>query len=138
ALGRETLLREKLDSIRAAVDAAEPAKVTEINGEPVKELEIPSEIATDSPKLNKPQKLQQGEPPNGLTKCDRLLLTALAQHGTLTLEQAAIIAGYAPNSGGVRNSAGHLRALGYVEGSNTTGLTATKRGSQALGWVEAL
>src|SRR5690606_24398089 len=140
ALDRESKLRTKLDSIRAAVDAVEPAKATEINGEPVKELEIPSENATRVPKLNRPQKLQpdQSEVPSGLTKCDRFLLTALAQHGTLTLEQAAIVAGYAPNSGGVRNSAGHLRALGYVEGSNTTGLTATKQGSQALGWVESL
>lgn len=60
--------------------------------------------------------------PNGasgvLSKCARLILTALYQHGDLSLVQAAIIAGYASDSGGVRNAAGELRAFGFVEGSN--------------------
>lgn len=54
----------------------------------------------------------------GLSKCARGLLTALYQHGDLSLVQAAIIACYAPDSGGVRNAAGELRSGGFAEGSN--------------------
>jgi hypothetical protein len=45
---------------------------------------------------------------------------AIVQHGrpSLTLVQAAIIAGYASDSGGVRNAAGELRSGGFVAGSN--------------------
>ncbi len=63
------------------------------------------------------------KPSNGagastLSKVAAALLTALAQHGDLSLVQAAIIAGYAPNAGNTRNGAGELRSGGYVEGSN--------------------
>jgi hypothetical protein len=56
----------------------------------------------------------------GLGKCARSILTAIVQHGrpSLTLVQAAIIAGYASDSGGVRNAAGELRSGGLVSGSN--------------------
>jgi hypothetical protein len=56
----------------------------------------------------------------GLGKCARSILTAIVQHGrpSLTLVQAAIIAGYASDSGGVRNAAGELRSGGFVAGSN--------------------
>lgn len=53
-----------------------------------------------------------------VSKCARGILTALVQHGRLSLVQAAIIAGYAPDSGGVRNAAGELRTGGYITGGN--------------------
>jgi hypothetical protein len=59
------------------------------------------------------------------------------QHGRLSLTQAALIAGYATDSGGVRNAAGELRSLGYAEGSNAS-LAATASGRAALGRVERL
>lgn len=62
-------------------------------------------------------------------KCARALLAALVQHGDLSLQQAAIIAGYAPTSGGVRNSAGELRAMGLIGGGNDR-MTATPKGRQ--------
>lgn len=64
---------------------------------------------------------------SGLGRCAREILTALVQHGDLTLVQAAIIAGYASDSGGVRNAAGELRTAGLVEGSNAM-MTATAKG----------
>lgn len=76
--------------------------------------------------------------PAPLSKAARLLLTAIVQLGTLTLEQAAITAGYAPNSGGIRNAAGELRAAGFVEGGNTTGLAVTKAGRAAVGNAKPL
>lgn len=62
--------------------------------------------------------VSNGSGANDLSKCARAILTALYQHGDLSLVQAAIIAGYASDSGGVRNAAGELRSGGYVEGSN--------------------
>lgn len=86
-----------------------------------------------------------------LGKCARSILAALAQHGDLSLTQAAMIAGYAPDSGGVRNAAGELRAGGFVEGSNaklritaagkqeTRGLPTLPTGAALLQfWVEKL
>jgi hypothetical protein len=67
---------------------------------------------------------------NGPSRCARSILTALAQHGDLSLTQAAIIAGYASDSGGVRNAAGELRTGGLVEGSNAK-LSITAAGRAA-------
>jgi hypothetical protein len=68
---------------------------------------------------------------SGLAKCARAILTALHQHGDLSLVQAAIIGGYAPDSGGVRNAAGELRSGGFVEGSNAQ-LHITEGGRQQV------
>lgn len=65
-----------------------------------------------------------------VSKCARGILTALAQLGTLSLEQAAIVAGYAPDSGGVRNAAGELRSKALVEGANAN-LVITRTGAAA-------
>lgn len=69
--------------------------------------------------------------PNDLSKCGRLILTAIVQHGDLSLAQAAIIAGYASDSGGVRNAAGELRTAGFVEGGNQR-MSATPAGRRAV------
>jgi uncharacterized protein len=63
----------------------------------------------------------------GLGKCARALLAALVQHGDLSLQQAAIVAQYSPASSIVPKSAGELRTLGLVSGSNAR-LTATPAG----------
>jgi hypothetical protein len=70
---------------------------------------------------------------NGVGKCGRAILTAIVQHGrpTLTLVQAAIIAGYAPDSGGVRNAAGELRSIGYATGGNDA-IEPTPAGRKAV------
>lgn len=65
----------------------------------------------------------------GLGKCSRALLAALVQHGDLSLQQAAIVAQYSPVSSIVPKSAGELRGLGLVSGSNAL-LTATPAGRQ--------
>jgi hypothetical protein len=53
-----------------------------------------------------------------LGKCSRALLGALVQHGTLSLQQAAVVSGYAGSSPIVIKSAGQLRTAGLVDGSN--------------------
>lgn len=91
-------------------------------------IEVPSEPPTAPRKAEKAAPRRAPSPSGGLSKCAWLILTALAQLGTLTLEQAAITAGYSVKTGSVRNAAGELRAGGFVEGGNTTGLTATEKG----------
>jgi len=73
----------------------------------------------------------------GLGKCARTILVALRQHGTLSLTQAAICAGYAPKSGGVRNAAGELRAAGHIEGGNNS-LSITDQGKAAISDVDPI
>lgn len=70
--------------------------------------------------------------PNGLGKCSRAILGAVVQHGPISLVQAAIIAGYASDSGGVRNAAGELRAGAWVFGGNDR-MKATPK-AEALGF----
>jgi len=73
-----------------------------------------------------------------LGKCERSILAAIAQHGTLTLTQASIIAGYSTSSSTPGNAASKLRGLGYLEGENTQGMTITDAGAKALGEHEEL
>ena len=67
-----------------------------------------------------------------LPKVEKKVLTALAQHGPLSLTQAAMIAGYSAKSGGMRNAAGALRTKGYVDGGNAQ-MTITTEGEAVLG-----
>jgi hypothetical protein len=81
------------------------------------------------------ERVPVNQPTAGISRCARLILVALLENGKMTLGQAAVCAGYSSDSGGVRNAAGELRAAGYVEGTNTGGLTATKSGRSAGGNV---
>lgn len=73
-----------------------------------------------------------------LSKCAREILTAIVQQErSLSLVQAAIIAGYSSNSGGVRNAASELRTAGLVEGGNGS-MRATEAGVALLGDFERL
>lgn len=66
-----------------------------------------------------------------LPKAQRAILTVLAQHGDRTVQQVAILTGYAANGGGFRNSLGALRTAGHITGSGT--LSLTDGGREALG-----
>lgn len=56
--------------------------------------------------------------PGKLGKCARSLLAVLARHGDMSLQQAAMIAGYPGSAPIVVKSAGELRSGGLVVGSN--------------------
>lgn len=72
-----------------------------------------------------------------LGRCDRAILTVLAQHGRRTKVQVAILAGYSHTSGGFRNAISALRTAGLLEGSGDA-LAITDAGRGALGQVEPL
>lgn len=102
-----------------------PARVT------VRQLPPPSQAPKHADQRDRV--VSNGSATNGAgpSKCARGILTALYQHGDLSLTQAAIIAGYAPDSGGVRNAAGELRAAGLVVGNNAE-LGATDLGCELV------
>lgn len=75
---------------------------------------------------------------DGLSKCARGLLASLAQHGRMTLTQAAIVAGYSPKSSTVANASSELKVGGYVDGSNTAGLDLTGKGKDITRGVRRL
>lgn len=66
-------------------------------------------------------------------KCERLILTALAQHPQgRSKVQVAVLTGYAKNGGSFNNALGALRSRGLIEGRGEN-LTITKAGREALG-----
>lgn len=71
-----------------------------------------------------------------LGKCAKALLGALIQHGDMSLQQAALIAGYSGSAPIVIKSAGELRAAGLVVGAN--GLLVTTEAGKSRPEVQAL
>jgi len=132
-------MTELTDKIGAAPNAPrvlpKPARARSSNGKPEGAGTVLAKAPPGSRTASRV--LPSGPVDRGMKKAERKILTALAQHGTLSLTQAAMIAGYRPTSGGVRNAASALRTIGYVEGSNAS-LDVTESGLGALGPVEEL
>lgn len=74
--------------------------------------------------------------PAKLSKGERAVLTALAQHGTCSMVQVALLTNYASTGGGFRNILGALRTAGRIQGKDF--LTITAAGLAALGDYEPL
>ncbi len=73
-----------------------------------------------------------------LPKAERSILTVLAQYpGGRTLNQVALLAGYAIGTGGFNNAIGALRSKGYIHGGKER-LQITDSGFEALGPVDEL
>lgn len=72
-----------------------------------------------------------------LSKAERLILTALAQHAGPTKARLAILTGYAVNGGGFNNAISALRSRGLLAGTPER-LVITPAGKVAIGKVEPL
>lgn len=72
-----------------------------------------------------------------LGRAHRSILTALNQHGEMTIRKLALLTGYASNGGGFRNALGALRTSGYIV-SNGGLIECTESGAKALGDFEPL
>lgn len=73
-----------------------------------------------------------------MSKAERLILTALAQHEAgRSKTQIAVLTGYAVNGGGFNNALGSLRTAGRVDGAQDR-LTITVDGIAALGPFDPL
>jgi hypothetical protein len=88
-------------------------------------------------RINKPATHAQSNGEVHLGKCERSILTALAQYpqGRNT-NQIAILSGYSVNSGGFNNSLSKLRSVEYI--SRGQPVTITQQGQSALGEWEPL
>jgi uncharacterized protein DUF87 len=73
----------------------------------------------------------------GISKAERLILTALAQHGDCAKTKVAILTGYSVNGGGFNNAIGALRSKGFIEPGSEP-LKATGEGIAALGDYDPL
>lgn len=72
----------------------------------------------------------------GLAKAERAILSVLAQHGTRSTVQVALLTAYSHKSGGYRNALSKLRTAGYIDGRGE--ITATPEGIEALGGFDPL
>lgn len=94
-----------------------------------------------TPRQSHPLPRAESTAPSGegnLPKAQRLVLTALAQQGTRTAVQVALLTSYSHKSGGFRNALSSLRSAGLIEGSGTSGMNITQAGLDALGHFEPL
>lgn len=85
-----------------------------------------------------PPRSPAGQNGQSLAKAERLILTALAQHGASAKRSLAAWAGYAINGGGFNNALGRCRSAGWIETNVAGGLAITEAGHQALGEYEPL
>lgn len=71
-----------------------------------------------------------------LSKAERAILTVLAQHGTRSTTQVALLTAYSHKSGGYRNALSKLRTAGFIDGRGD--IAATSDGLAALGAFDPL
>lgn len=82
-----------------------------------------------------PRGVNTGTEPN-LPKAQKAILTVLRTHGDTSVQNLAILTGYAASGGGFRNSLSALRTAGYVVGKDPVVLT--QEGADAIGPVPPL
>jgi hypothetical protein len=73
-----------------------------------------------------------------LGRCERALLSVLAQHGACNRVKLAILSGYSPSSSGFDNAIGKLRAAGFITPANHDPIGIYSDGHEAIGQVEPL
>jgi hypothetical protein len=95
-------------------------KPAKSNGNAAAELSPPSPVPARSAKA-----------PDSMGKCERALVAALKQHRTLSLSQAAIVAGYSPAASTTSVAAAKLRRLGLIAAAGGGKVQLTPAG-QAL------
>ncbi len=140
-------LDNKLDTIQSAIDSTQVTSVTDFRRKYLPEHDkrqrsedkigvVVPEVHTEPPIINTDIRANMN---GSLTKAERKLLTALAQHHPrrLDIKQTAIMASYSPKSSSVFNALGALRRKGYIDGANAS-MAITDDGRMALGPVVAL
>lgn len=70
-------------------------------------------------------------------KCERAILTVLAQLGDCKKQRVAMVSGYSVTSGGFNNSLSKLRTNGFMIGGGDS-LSITPEGAEALGEFDPL
>lgn len=113
----------------AAVSAQPPAPKTR--------QPAPTPVRAPAPRPTPAKPAPAAAQPSGvLSRAERAILSVLAQHGTRSTTQVAILTGYSHKSGGYRNALSKLRTAGYIDGRGE--ITATTAGLAALGDFDPL
>ncbi|MEO5920640.1 MAG: hypothetical protein ABIQ01_05795 [Pseudolysinimonas sp.] len=144
------LLRDGIGGVNLAVEKlaalAAPAVSRPLTGPPRPGVPRPAPRPQPAPlpRVTEHKPLASSETPRRtvteagtLPKAQRLVLTVLAQRGTQTQQQVAMLSGYAVNGGGFNNALGALRSAGMIEGTKDA-LAATDHGLDALGEFEPM
>lgn len=116
-------IRKRLDSIECSFNKPKIVNVIHsINSESISKSAFQT--------LNRKSENTGG---SGLGKCERAILTALAQYSprSRTLNQIAILTGYSKNSGSFNNSMSKLRTAGFINRGQDVQIT--EDGKRALG-----
>lgn len=85
----------------------------------------------------KPARTSSSGPGEKLPKAERAILSVLAQFGSRTKVQIAILCGYSHKGGGFNNALSALRSAGYISDAGV-GIEATSEGLDALGNYDPL
>jgi hypothetical protein len=137
-----TALHERLGAVLQALhpsgveERLEPPKATPVRAEGPRAVRgAPSE---GDRRLNgRAKERDDGRSESGLDKCQRAILTVLAQQRkSLSKARLALMAGYSPNSGGFNNALSKLRTAGRIDGRGE--VAATALGLEAAGRVPPL
>lgn len=133
-------LRERLREIGrlAHLDTAEPpAQPLVVKHKPYALKPIPAQ-SESTPVRQPPRPSSAGSQANSLGKCERAILSVLAQYPNGKAKtQIAVIAGYSHHGGGFNNALSALRSRGFIEGGKEQ-VKITGQGIEALGDFEPL
>lgn len=120
-----TEMAQTLDKVLSAVEGG-------YQGPPPLAFPPPKQqVPPAAPRPPRPPSNASGGEPMG--KAHMLILSTLAQHGTLTTKQIAMMTGYSGKSSGFKNALSNCRTSGWIEGAGTGSSTITPEGFAALG-----
>lgn len=121
-----------VQTVAAEVSAMNRAIVARLQSKPA-----PVKSVTPPRLAVVPQRRPPAAPIDGnLGKCERAILTVLAQYGACNSGRLTLLSGYR-YSGGFKNSLATLRTQGLIEGENTGTIQITSDGEAAIGDVPA-
>lgn len=123
-------LQRSITEIETALTAARSAPAPQRPAAPSVPPRRPA-APTPAPRTRPPVAPADVDDDLKLAKAQKAILTALATHGTLSLRQIGLHAGYAHKSGSFANNMSSLRTRGLLEGSGQA-VTITEAGLAAL------
>lgn len=119
---------ETAKTLVAALERARPTTAAASTGEERKTAAEPAQ-AVEEPELTGARS-GNGE----LSKAERQVLVALAQHGPRTTTQVALLTRRSHKSGGYRNTLSSLRTAGLIEGRGEIAITEAGLAALGGGW----
>jgi hypothetical protein len=130
----QDVVNQMIEAVQPVLDVART--ITDVLEQRVPDPALPAPPSKPVPAAPRPAPAPATDGARGLAKAERAILSVLAQHGTRSVTQVALLTGYSGKSGGFRNALSSLRTSGYIEGRGA--VTATESGLAALGAYDPL